>query len=453
MAGPLHRAAAVLAGVGLLLALPAAIRLARGGRPLGAPVAVTTPTPSVSGAVELLPQQLSQDQLRDAKSHLEAALLVEKRRAETSRLLQMLGNVERDMGRIDKAMTLYTQARELRDETGSLASLLNDIGRAHLLRAELGEALARFREAARQPVVVRNARAVPEFSDSAGAEAAAALGNVGLVLQTQGDTALALEYYERALLTQERILGARHPDVALTRASIARAQHDLGRMGQAMQTIGEAEALMGSPRQRLEMASVLRVKSDLLRQGGRPADGEVAAREALSILLSHLGSEGGGGSPLVAATLNTLASALHDQRRHTEAMAKYRQALDVFASSVGDESLDAAAAHSNLGSLYRDLGDDSAALLETRKALAIQLRALGPESEDVGNSYNNLATVLLRQGSVEEAESLFAKAMAAVEGAKVPESSPFRQVYAENHRAALEKLRRRPRAGGAAASV
>merc|ERR1719269_421753 len=101
------------------------------------------------------------------------------------------------------------------DEDGSEASLLNDIGRAHLLRGELDEAMSHFRRAARQPSLVRG-EATSQFAKAARVEAATALGHIGGVLHMRGDAATALEHYRRVLRTQEQLLSAEHPDAIVT---------------------------------------------------------------------------------------------------------------------------------------------------------------------------------------------------------------------------------------------
>merc|ERR1719409_371459 len=94
---------------------------------------------------------LRQGRLREAEEELHRAYLLTSMTGPSSHLLQMLGNVQRDMGRLDRALPLYVRAMESRREGEDRASLLNDHGRIHLLRGELDEAGVFF-EAARSEV-------------------------------------------------------------------------------------------------------------------------------------------------------------------------------------------------------------------------------------------------------------------------------------------------------------
>lgn len=383
--------------------------------------------------VELGVAHLRQGKLREAKLELEAAylLLGQKRTPQASRLLQMLGNVHREMGHVQEAFPLYAQAQALpRDE---LTSLHNDIGRARLADGAFDQALEEFRAAARRPAPAFGGER--PFGVAASAEAAVTEAHIGGVLHARGDAKAALEYYRRALRAQERLLRAGHPEVVATRVSIARALRDLGSLDEALQAIEATEALLGSRRSGPDAALVLGLKGELVREGGDPAAGEAAVREALAIQLACYGGED---FPEVALTLNALGSALHDQQRFAEALGFYRRALGAALASSGAGSLDEAAARNNLGNLYQDVGDLGKAKQEFEKSLEINLKIAGPASPDVGAAYNNLASILFRQGSYKEAVKLFAEAIAVADRARLPANSPDRQVYVENHQMATE---------------
>jgi len=509
MAASIHHAAVALVAACLLLGIPVAVYVAHGGRLTGNALRAANSKPNPSAADVLLDQlrgpagrdrqralalhaslghiyrdsgdyvqaaqhfhearelamdvgkegqlvefqaelgvaHLLQGKAAQAKQELEAGrILSDKANPKSSWLLHMLGNANRDLGKIDEALRLYAEATELpRDEADGRASLLNDIGRAYMVRGALDEAMANFREALRQPA---SADGDPRFSNAAATERANSLSLIGGVMHARGDAAAALEYYRRALRSQQAVLHKGHPYTLATRASIARAQRDLGDAAGAEKTIREAEALMGDRRDGLEMAALLQTKGDLLREAGKLSEGEATIREGLHILQS-LGDQS---TPDLASMLNALGSVIHDQHRYHEALSYYHQALRTTIESSGRDSPEAAAAHNNIGNLYQDIGDDKRAQVEFTRTLEIQLKSLGPENPDLGASYNNLGTVAFRRGQVEAAERLLAKAIDVADKAKVPGGSPDRQIYVENHQAVLEELRSRARKAAGAKS-
>merc|ERR1719428_44570 len=358
---------------------------------------------------ELGVAHLLQGKTARAKQELQAARILSdksgKANEKVSWILQMLGNANRDSGKIAKALRLYVDAMVLpRDPADGRASLLNDIGRAYMIRGALDEAMANFREALRQPA---SADGDPRFSNAAATERANSLSLIGGVMHARGDAAAALEYHRRALRSQQGLLHKGHPYTLATRASIARAQRDLGDAAGAEKTIREAEALMGDRRDGLEMAALLQTKGDLLREAGKLAEGEAAIREGLHIL-NFIGDQS---TPNLASMLNALGSVVHDQHRYHEALSYYHQALRTTIESSGRDSPEAAAAHNNIGNLYQDIGDDKRAQVEFTRTLEIQLKSLGSENPDLGASYNNLGTVAFRRGQVEAAERLLGKAI------------------------------------------
>ena len=139
----------------------------------------------------------------------------------------------------------------------------------------------------------------------------------------------------------------------------------------------------------------------------RYSEAEPLYRQALKMYQRLLGNE----HRDVATSLNNLAAVYHRQERYSEAESLYRQALEMKKRLLGNEHLDVATSLNNLASLYESQGRYSEAEPLHRQALEMKKRLLGNEHLDVATSLNNLAYLYERQGRYSEAELLYRQAL------------------------------------------
>ena len=184
----------------------------------------------------------------------------------------------------------------------------------------------------------------------------------------KGLYALAEDPYQRCLDAVKKILGDRHPDVAMSLNNLA----------------------------------------ELYRSQGKYKEAEPLYQQALVLSQELLGDR----HLYVATSLNNLAGLYRSQGRYEEAEPLYQEALALFQELLGDHHPDVATSLGNLAELYRLQGRYEEAEPLYQQALALFQELLGDCHPYVASSLNNLAALYHLQGRYEEAELLYQQALA-----------------------------------------
>ncbi|HAX79255.1 MAG TPA: tetratricopeptide repeat protein [Cyanobacteria bacterium UBA11372] len=130
-------------------------------------------------------------------------------------------------------------------------------------------------------------------------------------------------------------------------------------------------------------------------------------RQCLSVVKTRLGED----HPVVAESLNNLASLYDEQGRYSEAEQLYLQALELRKRLLGEDHSDVAESLNNLALIYNYQGRYSEAEPLFLQALELKKRLLGEDHPDVATSLNNLALLYYSQGCYSEADPLFLQAL------------------------------------------
>ena len=117
----------------------------------------------------------------------------------------------------------------------------------------------------------------------------------------------------------------------------------------------------------------------------------------------------------VGLSSNNLALLYYRQGRLAEAEALYKKSLTISEKSVGLDHPFVATVRNNLAVLLEKQGQSSHAEPLYRRALAIRERALGTDHPEVANSLNNLALLYYRQGRYADAEPLYKRSLGIVD--------------------------------------
>jgi tetratricopeptide (TPR) repeat protein len=140
---------------------------------------------------------------------------------------------------------------------------------------------------------------------------------------------------------------------------------------------------------------------------GRYGEAEPLSHKALEIRERVLGSD----HPDTATSTNNVAYNMNAQGRYDEAEQLYRKALDIFAQVLGPDHAATATSTNNVAGILNAQGQFGEAEPLFRKALDIFERVLGPDHPKTATSINNLAFNLAAQGRYREAEPLYRKAL------------------------------------------
>ena len=223
--------------------------------------------------------------------------------------LDLLGNIQYDLGNARSAIEYYEQALPIvravyGERHPDVATMLNNVGSAWYALGEPEKAIGYYEQALsigrevygeRHPAV------------------ATRLNNIGLAWDALGKHKKAMEYLERALSIVRAVYGERHPDVATT----------LNNIGMVWHALGEPEKAIGYYEQALSIG-----------------------REVY-----------GGGHPVVATMLNNIGMAWPALGEHKKAIEYYEQALSIDREVYGEGHPDVATRLNNIGAAWHALGD------------------------------------------------------------------------------------------------
>ena len=127
--------------------------------------------------------------------------------------------------------------------------------------------------------------------------------------------------------------------------------------------------------------------------------------------LEHTRQRLGTKHPIIACSLNNLASLLENIGQYEEAEYFYEQALQIRQELLGEEHSDVAESLINLGGLYYNLGQYKEAEPLFEQGLQITRKLFGEEHAEVALALNNLASLYADQGRYLEAEPLYEQAL------------------------------------------
>jgi tetratricopeptide (TPR) repeat protein len=209
-----------------------------------------------------------------------------------------------------------------------------------------------------------------------------------------------------ALDRRRNILGADHPEVALTMSHLAevlslQAKYDVA-APMYQQALETQRRLLGA--QAPEVADTLVGFADLLTAEGRFREAEILLRESLDIRRRVIGNE----HLDVARSMENLGMNFYDQGNYASAEAMLREATDMRRRLLADSTHpELADGLNNLGLILMDKGDLAGAESMYQEALAMNRRLLDKLHPTIAVNVNNLAMVLHDEGRYAEAEPLY----------------------------------------------
>ncbi len=239
------------------------------------------------------------------------------------------------------------------------------------------------------------------------------LSRLGALRRRAGDLTGAEDAYRRALVVAERHL----PGDDLR---AARLRNDLGVVLKYTGAFDEAAALYTQVHTvfvaRLgpahpDVGMVLHNIGGLSHARGRPADGETAARAAVSIRSAALGDD----HPATAADRSALAAILDATGRHDDAEQLLKRALEVFERRLGSQHHEVGVTLGSLGVIDARRGDFESAECRLRRALAIKERWLGRNHPELVPTLGTLGYTCQRTSKRGDARALYQRAVALLE--------------------------------------
>jgi tetratricopeptide (TPR) repeat protein len=261
------------------------------------------------------------------------------------------------------------------------------------------------------------------------AMSAAGCGNV---YHLQGRLVAAERFYEHAMATAEKAVGATDRGVAAILdklAAVCHAQLEYGKAEPLFRRALEIRETTLSSRHPLTLASMTALGSHL-------ADRGLFDQAHPFFVRAETGYRGllGDAHPLTASALCNLAHLYQRQGAFKEADDYFHQSLAVWDASPRPKHADMAICLQGLGLLYAAQGKGEQAEPLLQRALAIREGESGADHAEVAETLHVLAQLRRAQENSAEAESLFQRSLAVYEktlGEKAPKLAYISQDYAD----------------------
>jgi eukaryotic-like serine/threonine-protein kinase len=284
----------------------------------------------------------------------------------------LIDTAAQETGDLAKAAEYGQHARAALDRLGGGHIRLEAQYRHHMgvldwQRSQPDEALGHFTEAR---------RLYQQLGDDQAA--LAPTEGMALVFEDQGRVMESAELHREILDARTRIVGADHPDTALSHSNLASALTLTGRNPDALEHLEKALVIRerANGTDHVDTAQIHHNIGEVLRTLGRYDEALEHHARAKEVFRQQLGER----NQMVATTIEHSAGVLMDLGRAAEGVEMLERALAMYKESVGDDSLDAARCRINLADALRRTGRFRQALPHDRRALEIAEAALGPDS-------------------------------------------------------------------------
>jgi serine/threonine protein kinase len=221
--------------------------------------------------------------------------------------------------------------------------------------------------------------------------------------------AAAEKLLRETLDIQRQVAGPEDPETLRTMRSVAGVLINQGRYAEAERLLRvtlDAQRRVLGPEHPATLESMNHLGAVLMREG-RYAESEKWQRQTLDIRRRVLGPE----HWFTLQSMINLASVLGRLGRYGEAEKLDRETLDMERRTLGLEHPDTLMSMSNLANVLSQEGRYAEAERLLRETRDIQLRVLGPDDPDTASSTYNIGCLLARQGSRDAALLLLQEAV------------------------------------------
>jgi len=312
----------------------------------------------------------------DARSLLLRALTTQeatlgKAHLDVAKTLKRLAVIEWYRGQADEAEVLLVRALEILTPAHSqgrrTAQVLNNLGIVLQEQGRVDETEGRYRQA----LAILEESLGPEHPDIA-----SCLNNLARALKIQARFDEAEPLYRRALTIRERVLGPDHPELAISLNNLANLQMNRNEFEQAesllMRSLDISEKALGDDN--LEVATALNNLASLFIRREIPEQAEPLLRRALVILEDGLGPD----HQRIATSVLNLGQVTSQLGRMDEAERLFKRSLSGFEVALGPDHPDVVFPLVVLGAVYRKTNRYREAETIFGRALTLGLKTLGP---------------------------------------------------------------------------
>ena len=233
--------------------------------------------------------------------------------------------------------------------------------------------------------------------------------NIGDTYYATGNYPKALEFFKKALDIQEKILGKEHSDTIISYVDIGNVYNSMNNYPKALEFYTKAlntrEKVLGKDHP--DTATIYSKIGFIYYNIGEYSKALGFFTKALNTQEKVLGKD----HPDVSISYNNIASVYSAVGDYPKALEFLTKALNTQEKVLGKDHPDVATSYNNIGSTYNHIGNYPKALDFYTKALNIREKVLGKDHPDTANSYNNIGSVYNNMGDYPKALDFYTKAL------------------------------------------
>jgi tetratricopeptide (TPR) repeat protein len=240
-------------------------------------------------------------------------------------------------------------------------------------------------------------------------DVATAYNNIGGAYESKGEYDKAIVYYEKAIDIQLEILGERHPDVATTYNDIGLAYNDKCEHDKAIEYYKKAiEIRLEKLGERHpDVAVTYNLFGYAYYSKGEFEKAIEYYKKDLDISIEKLGER----HPSVAATYHNFGLVYDSKKEYDKAIEYFEKAIGILIEKLGERHPNVATTYNNIGGAYESKGEHDKAIEYYEKALDISIEKLGERHPFVAATYNNFGQVYHSKGEFDKAIEYYEKAL------------------------------------------
>jgi non-specific serine/threonine protein kinase/serine/threonine-protein kinase len=334
-----------------------------------------------------------------------------------ARMLQVMGDVYRNLGLYAQAEPLLTRAVQIqrrvlgpndRDTLNSMSSL------ALLIHRQGREAEA---EKLQRQIVETERRALGPKDP----QTVASIYQLSQILFERGHYSDAERLQRDVLALEQQIHGAESPQAINAQSSLAFTLMEQGHYQEAesleQQTLEAAQRVLGSDHP--DTLKIMSILAQVLQDEGRFGEQEKLGRQVVDAERRVLGPD----HPQTLASMSGLAISLERQHRNAEAEKLMREVVQGESRTLSPDSRVLLVAKASLADILLAENRFGEAESLLREIVESDRRVLGPEHPNTLDASNSLANTLMEEGRYAEAEALY-RQVVAVQQRVLPKDHP-----------------------------
>ncbi len=231
---------------------------------------------------------------------------------------------------------------------------------------------------------------------------------IGEVHLNKGRNDLALEFFQKALISLRQVLGEKHPETALAYNNLGLVYWNTGNSELALDYHRKALAirkdLYGE-----QSAEVAASYNDIGLSYGLGTEAETYYLKALEIYEKRYSEN----HPKIAVAYNNLAILEKNSQKYPKSLQYFDKALKIWQTVHDTQHPNEAFVYTNIGEVYKNLLNYDLAHDYQQKALKIYQQYYGKKHPEIANTHNLIANIYHAQGDYKNALDHCQKALIA----------------------------------------